>query len=340
MKRFSKSQFSKFDDSAYRTLHQLDPTRFAVSREKIGDSVIYQLVDTITGILCLKYMLVWNSDGSVQHSMWSHEDYRDEHDQISESLNAAIKGTLPKFVSYTELADFKDSFRKLHAIFLGTLPDAVNLVRSVIIASTHSRLQLTERMLDEGEGLALLGFSTRQEYERWQSESDSSSPPAIVGFAHVRRLNEQRSQIVIYAITSTIDKYLQDIAKNLDQPGVTESIQLGAEALDWVEQDPDYDTITNHIPVVQRVVPKAAAPSEVSLKYRYLATLNQKIASKFSRSDIDHLCLELGVNHEEIRGETPSEKARELTAYANRRDKLEELISLCEKERPNMDWRN
>jgi hypothetical protein len=67
-------------------------------------------------------------------------------------------------------------------------------------------------------------------------------------------------------------------------------------------------------------------------------TIKQELAdfigSLFTLSDIDELCFKLNINHEEIRGNTPKEKARELVLYCQRYTRTDELLKLCQELRP------
>ena len=54
-------------------------------------------------------------------------------------------------------------------------------------------------------------------------------------------------------------------------------------------------------------------------------SLVKTIRSQFSVPEIRNLCFDLGIPHEEIAGDTVSEKARELVLYCQRRNRLPEL---------------
>lgn len=56
----------------------------------------------------------------------------------------------------------------------------------------------------------------------------------------------------------------------------------------------------------------------------------------FNRTELRDLCFELGVNDEELSGDTINDKARELIAYMRRRSRLNELIETCYRARPHI----
>lgn len=56
----------------------------------------------------------------------------------------------------------------------------------------------------------------------------------------------------------------------------------------------------------------------------------------FSISDIDGLCFEMGIDDEQLRGQTKDEKARSLVKYVEDRGRLDELKKLMRVARPNL----
>lgn len=70
-----------------------------------------------------------------------------------------------------------------------------------------------------------------------------------------------------------------------------------------------------------------------------LIEIRNKIAEYFSRNDLESLILEFGLDPEEFVG-TKSKLAKELILYLTRRNQLEELISILERERPKVQWVN
>lgn len=56
----------------------------------------------------------------------------------------------------------------------------------------------------------------------------------------------------------------------------------------------------------------------------------------FSISDIDSLCFEMGIDDEQLRGQTKDEKARSLAKYVEQTGRLDELKRLMRVARPNL----
>lgn len=66
-----------------------------------------------------------------------------------------------------------------------------------------------------------------------------------------------------------------------------------------------------------------------------LAALRKKIVIAFSLRDIGDLAFELGIDPDEVPGETATDRARVLVTYFQDRGRLEELVALCREKRPD-----
>lgn len=70
----------------------------------------------------------------------------------------------------------------------------------------------------------------------------------------------------------------------------------------------------------------------------YLSHLRESLTQYFNKDEFFTMCADLSVNFDELSGEGLSAKARELVAFLNRRNRLDELITLCGELRPNVAW--
>lgn len=70
------------------------------------------------------------------------------------------------------------------------------------------------------------------------------------------------------------------------------------------------------------------------------AKLRDQITACFNRSELRDLAYDLGINHEEIAGDTLSDQARELVAYCERLGLLKQLVCRCRELRPHAKWKN
>jgi hypothetical protein len=66
--------------------------------------------------------------------------------------------------------------------------------------------------------------------------------------------------------------------------------------------------------------------------------LRDCLCKHFNEEELRQLCFDLGVDDEDVPGSTKSGKARELIAYLERRDRIDELLTLCRKQRPSVSW--
>lgn len=78
-----------------------------------------------------------------------------------------------------------------------------------------------------------------------------------------------------------------------------------------------------------------AAPelSDIPATARELVPLLNKY---FGLSDIDSLCFEMGIDDEQLRGQTKDEKARSMVAFVQQNGRLDELKKLMRMARPNL----
>lgn len=76
--------------------------------------------------------------------------------------------------------------------------------------------------------------------------------------------------------------------------------------------------------------------STVSLEV--VKALVKLFVERFDNNELEDLAFSLGVNFDDISGNTRSAKARELALYLNRRSLMDELRQKGPVERPDLDW--
>jgi hypothetical protein len=69
-----------------------------------------------------------------------------------------------------------------------------------------------------------------------------------------------------------------------------------------------------------------------------LPILLRRLNRDFNDDEFRTLCLELGVNYDNLPGETLEGKQRELLLLLDRNGRLPELINLLRQKRPNWNW--
>ena len=78
------------------------------------------------------------------------------------------------------------------------------------------------------------------------------------------------------------------------------------------------------------------APELKSINSADAVALVPLLNESFSRSDIDSLCFEMGIDEEQLRGQTKDEKARSLVKFVEQNERLPELKRLMRVARPNL----
>jgi hypothetical protein len=66
--------------------------------------------------------------------------------------------------------------------------------------------------------------------------------------------------------------------------------------------------------------------------------LRQILAERFDEGELRTLCFDLGIEYDDLPGKGRADKARELVAYLERRDRIPDLIEIGERIRPDVSW--
>jgi hypothetical protein len=80
------------------------------------------------------------------------------------------------------------------------------------------------------------------------------------------------------------------------------------------------------------------APVRRSLGWRKRSRLRQVLAERFDEGELRTLCFDLGIEYDDLPGKGRADKARELVAYLERRDRIPDLIEIGERIRPDVSW--
>ena len=97
----------------------------------------------------------------------------------------------------------------------------------------------------------------------------------------------------------------------------------------------------------RNVIPPAVHPPVAEAKERdpkpnaapkSLSSIQQGIMESYNLEELKNLCMDLGVDFENLNGEGKSGKIRELIGYFNRRGQLSKLIEKCRMDRPDYPW--
>jgi hypothetical protein len=69
-----------------------------------------------------------------------------------------------------------------------------------------------------------------------------------------------------------------------------------------------------------------------------LAHLHQNIAAYFGDEELRSLCFDLGVDYADLPASNKDGAARELVAHMERRGRIAELVEMCRRLRPDVEW--
>jgi len=73
---------------------------------------------------------------------------------------------------------------------------------------------------------------------------------------------------------------------------------------------------------------------------QYLATLHKNISQTFNLDELEQLCFDLGVDHENVPGDNKSAQIRNLLLSLARRKRLQMLVDRLRSHRPHVDWQD
>lgn len=82
----------------------------------------------------------------------------------------------------------------------------------------------------------------------------------------------------------------------------------------------------------------AARLSPDENNHRDILQLYRKMEPIFNESEIQELCFELDIDYEDLNGRNRLDKLRELITYMQRRNRLSDLVELCQAKRPRLNW--
>lgn len=114
---------------------------------------------------------------------------------------------------------------------------------------------------------------------------------------------------------------------------VARNIQLNLPTSVWIEEMREQYPQDNQ----QKVTAKEPI---LRLPDESLSELRQTITRLFSEQDLRTLCFDVGIDYDDIGGETKESKVRELILHQYRRGLLRNLILKCAERRADIHWRN
>jgi|GEM_PF-3450989 len=79
-------------------------------------------------------------------------------------------------------------------------------------------------------------------------------------------------------------------------------------------------------------------PYESPLASRYRVPLRELLVAYFDESELQMLCFYLGITYEDLSGQNRSDKINAMITHIERRKRIDELLSVGQKLRPELAW--
>ncbi len=135
----------------------------------------------------------------------------------------------------------------------------------------------------------------------------------------------------IYELTSRRFHYCdaQGILKRLDW-----QITLTASGSEYAEDNPN--TSEADMELMGDFV--ARQELEKQRDGQHFANLFENIMQAFNMDELRLICLEMSIDFEVLSGENKNRKILDLVEYCQRRGTLNELLAICQQQRPYLDW--
>jgi len=73
-------------------------------------------------------------------------------------------------------------------------------------------------------------------------------------------------------------------------------------------------------------------------RQKYLTGLRELLAQRLGEGELRTLCFDMGIDYDDLPGEGKAGHARELIAFLNRRDRIEDLLASGERLYPDIPW--
>lgn len=77
---------------------------------------------------------------------------------------------------------------------------------------------------------------------------------------------------------------------------------------------------------------------EGARQQQYLTMLRQVLDERFGAGELRTFCFDLGIDYDDLPGESKADKARELVSYVERHGRLSHLVALGKARRPDISW--
>jgi len=226
MDTYTLEQFNRFDECATSVLNRLNPFRLIVTRKRIGNTVIFDLVDTQSNSLWARYELKRLPNGNVQHGLVLRDNDLAVRDSLLAKLTDEMRDVSHHFVLQVAETDFVDVDRVIRGLFDGTVDDVARFIK--IHTGEGKRYDVYVIGEENYEGATVvLWLSTRQQFEeqRQKKRPDDSGWIHLegIGCVFIERVNNHKSRFVIFPATSDCEQFAKYLIEKMGNEGLIDA---------------------------------------------------------------------------------------------------------------------
>jgi hypothetical protein len=171
---------------------------------------------------------------------------------------------------------------------------------------------------------------------------EESSTPGNQGIAPVPDENVtivDRFQLYLLLLEHFTHHEIELVALRLQvDPGNLMGDNKSALALELVRHCERVGLLSDLANLIRQMKPEGVGNIHINVRYLPRDSLVNALVSSFNRNELNVLCFSLGINDEDLPGESLTEKALGMVKYLVRRDRISDLIEQVSQFRPNVDW--
>lgn len=174
------------------------------------------------------------------------------------------------------------------------------------------------------------GFPARVDLANLLNEVAAS--PKLRPFPKAPIRKKLRNMSRITSETSDTEKMVYAIIQTIEAASLCSELVTAAHALNPLQEE--LTKLKSQFDGTQEASPNN--PPEPSIDVNQL---NERMQSSFDLNDIKALCFSLGIKKDSIAGDTIEVKIIELIEHMQRHGRLSELVAVCQKMRPRLNWK-
>jgi hypothetical protein len=209
------------------------------------------------------------------------------------------------------------------------------------MASTEIQLDLTITEADaDAEGLEKLTGHLMRDLRKLGAESVErpSSGPVLEG----TKGTFTPGALALAAVPAFLPK-LMDFLQAWSLRGESRTVKIKTPAGLEVEFTPDRRlSQAELIALVEKLTTSASSADGVTEREQveptYRTRLRQLLSTYFNEGELRTLCFDLNVEYDDLLGAGPADKSRELISYLERHSRIDKLLVVGKRMRPDVPW--